>query len=173
MSKFFVAVLAFSTVSLALGYEGPSLGLFLSNPKIKVLASVSPDTKELYPGDDTNYANLLKALAALQKPLGSEKVKEVLKEHAPSLYRRVLAGEAAYDKVRDSVQNEEAKGYLNKYRYIVEKYLLVGLEIDEKAKQTERLPNDFNTLNAEAKKVVAEKLKEAAEAVADAMNKPS
>lgn len=50
--------------------------------------------------------------------------------------------------------------------------MLVGFEVDEKAKQTERLLKDFSALSDEAKKVIVEKLPEAATAVADAMNKP-
>ncbi|KAH7699057.1 hypothetical protein AAVH_33842, partial [Aphelenchoides avenae] len=107
MSKVFIAVLALSTASLAVGYP---LGLFPNNQKT-VLQSNTAD-KGAFPGDDTNYEDLRKAYAAIKQPITVAKVKEVLKEHAPKLYLRVEAAEKAFAKVRDSVKNVEVKGLL-------------------------------------------------------------
>ncbi|KAH7687800.1 hypothetical protein AAVH_40647, partial [Aphelenchoides avenae] len=113
MSKLFLAVLALSTVSLAVGHQGFNrLSSFLDNPKIKLLSN--PGVKGAYPGDNTNYDDLLKALAAVQEPITVEKVKAVLKEHAPKLYHRVEAAEAAFAKVRDSIGDKAEKNFVAK-----------------------------------------------------------
>ncbi|KAH7699616.1 hypothetical protein AAVH_33278 [Aphelenchoides avenae] len=155
MSKLFLAVLAFSTVSLTVGHEDLSLGLF-----------------DAYPNDDTDYDGLLKALAALQAPITVEKVKEVLKKHAPKLAKRVQNGEDGFKKVIDSVQ-DPAKHFLIMYRDAIEDYYLVGLPINEQAKDTENLLELANALSDGEKKVVAEKLKEAFDAVVKALYDPS
>ncbi|KAH7695370.1 hypothetical protein AAVH_37572 [Aphelenchoides avenae] len=87
MSKLFVAVLAFSTASLAVGYQAPSLGLFASNSGLN----------DSFPGFGNE--TLLNAFAALQKPVTVAKVKEVYKEQVPAFYRAIEAAEAAFDKV--------------------------------------------------------------------------
>src|SRR5687767_8131755 len=104
MSKLFVGVLALSTVSMAVGHQGFSLDIFLNNPKIKLLSN--PGVKGAYPGtDDTNYDDLLKALAAVQEPVTVEKVKDVLRAHALKLYLRVTYAEDAFAVVCDSITN--------------------------------------------------------------------
>ncbi|KAH7711144.1 hypothetical protein AAVH_21556 [Aphelenchoides avenae] len=163
MLKLFVAALAFSTVARAVGHQGfSSLSAFLDNPKIKLLSN--PAVKDAYPGNNTNYDILLKALAAVQEPITVEKVKEVLKEHAPELYIRVGAAEKAFAKVRDSIGDAGAKNFVAKVGQLIEKYYLVGLK--------EELHKLYDGLNDEAKKMVAEKLKEAAEAVEKALYEP-
>ncbi|KAH7718448.1 hypothetical protein AAVH_14131 [Aphelenchoides avenae] len=171
MSKLFAAVLAFSTVSLAVGHEDLSLGFFVNNPKIKLLSN--PAVKDAYPNDDTDYDGLLKALAALQAPITVEKVKDVLKQHAPKLAKRVQNGEDGFKKVISSVPDPKAKEFLNAYLDAIEKYYLVGLSIAEQAKETEHLLQLANGLSDEEKKVVGEKLKEAFEAVVKALYDPS
>ncbi|KAH7706188.1 hypothetical protein AAVH_26581 [Aphelenchoides avenae] len=199
MSKLFLTVLAFSTVSLAVGHVSLGLDFFVNNPKIKLLSN--PAVKDAYPNDDTDYDGLLKALAAFQAPITVEKVKEVLKAHAPKLAKRVqngedgfnkvinsvqdpkakeflnaevlkahapkLAkrvqnGEDGFNKVINSVQDPKAKEFLNAYLDAIEKYYLQG-------KETEHLLQLANGLSAEEQKVVAEKLKEAFEAVVKAL----
>lgn len=114
MWKLVVATLALSTACLALPpWRGASLGDF---SKIKSLSSFSLGAKELYPGDNTDGEAILHALAAIQDPVTLEKVKNVLKEHAAKLYERVVAAEAAFAKVRDSVGNSEAKALLTQVR---------------------------------------------------------
>ncbi|KAH7703529.1 hypothetical protein AAVH_29303 [Aphelenchoides avenae] len=171
MSKLLVAVIAFSTVSLAVGHEDLSLGLFVNNPKIKLLSN--PAVKDAYPNDDTDYDGLLKALAALQAPITVDKVEQVLKKHAPKLAKRVQNGEDGFKKVIDSVQYPAAKHFLIMYRDAIEDYYLVGLPINEQAKDTKNLIQLANGLNDEEKKVVAEKLKEAFDAVVKALYDPS
>lgn len=105
MAKLFVAVLLFSTVSMTVGHQGFNLDVFLKNPKIKLLSN--PGVKGAYPGDDTNYADLFKALAALEYPFTAEEVKSVLHGHAPALYNRVQAARHAFVKVRDGIKNAE------------------------------------------------------------------
>ncbi|KAH7707669.1 hypothetical protein AAVH_25085 [Aphelenchoides avenae] len=122
MSKLFVAVLAFSTVSLAVGhrkqgYQGVRLDLFLDNPKIKLLAN--PSVQGAYPGDDTDYSSVVDALAALPEPVTVERVKEVLRERAPKLYRRVQAAVESFDRIRDRAGGRgnisvEARAYLTR-----------------------------------------------------------
>ncbi|KAH7703527.1 hypothetical protein AAVH_29301 [Aphelenchoides avenae] len=80
MPKLFLAVLAFSTLSLAVGHVSLGLDFFVNNPKIKLLSN--PAVKDAYPNDDTDYDGLLKALAALQAPITVEKVKELVQRQA-------------------------------------------------------------------------------------------
>ncbi|KAH7712487.1 hypothetical protein AAVH_20172 [Aphelenchoides avenae] len=160
MSKLFLTVLAFSTVSLAVGHVSLGLDFFVNNPKIKLLSN--PAVKDAYPNDDTDYDGLLKALAAFQAPITVEKVKEVLKAHAPKLAKRVQNGEDGFNKVINSVQDPKAKEFLNAYLDAIEKYYPQG-------KETEHLLQLANGLSAEEQKVVAEKLKEAFEAVVKAL----
>ncbi|KAH7718446.1 hypothetical protein AAVH_14129 [Aphelenchoides avenae] len=127
MSKLFVAVLAFSTVSLAVGHQGFSLGPFLDNPKIKLLSN---------PG----------------------KVKEVLKEHAPKLYQRVEAAEAAFAQIRDRIGRPDQKNFVAKVGEVIEKYYLVGLHINEQAKEGEELQKLYDGLADVAKDQVAEEI---------------
>ncbi|KAH7705128.1 hypothetical protein AAVH_27678 [Aphelenchoides avenae] len=167
MSKLFVAVLAFSTVSLAVGHQRLSLGSFLNNSKIKLLSN--PGVKGAYPGDDTDYDDLLKALAAVQEPVTLEKVKEVLKEHAPKLYQRVEAAEAAFAQIRDRIGRPDQKDFVAKVGEFIEKYYLVGLHINEQAKEGEELQKLYDGLADVGKEQVAEEIKEAAEAVEKAL----
>ncbi|KAH7706191.1 hypothetical protein AAVH_26584 [Aphelenchoides avenae] len=170
MSKLFIVVLAFSTVSMAVGHQGfSSLSGFLDNPKIKLLSN--PAVKDAYPDGETNYDDLLKALAAVQAPITVEKVKEVLRKHALALYYRVTGAEIAFAEVRDSIGNADAKNFVAKVGELIDKYYLVGLLINEQAKEGEALHKLYDGLNDEAKKVVGEKLKEAAEAVEKALYK--
>lgn len=104
MSKLFLAVLAFSSVALANGHQGFSLDVFLKNPRIKLLSN--PSVHSAYPGGGTSYDDLLKAFAALEY-VTAEKVKDVLREHAPALYNRVEAARHSFAKVRDSIENAE------------------------------------------------------------------
>ncbi|KAH7684693.1 hypothetical protein AAVH_40799, partial [Aphelenchoides avenae] len=99
MSKLFLAVLAFSSVSLAVGHEDLSLGFFVNNPKIKLLSNPA-------------------ALAALrlEEPNGYravEQVKEVLKEHAPTLYLRVEKAKVAFENVIHSLPASKSTDFLN------------------------------------------------------------
>ncbi|KAH7705127.1 hypothetical protein AAVH_27677 [Aphelenchoides avenae] len=176
MSKLIVAVLAFSSVSLAVGHEDLSLGVFVNNPKIKRLSD--PAVKNAYPGDEIDYDGLLKAVAALQleKQYGYravEQVKEVLKEHDPTLYQRVENAREAFAKVVYSFPASKATDFLNQYLGDIEEYYLVGLSIAEQARETEDLIERANRLSDEEKKVVAEKLKEAFDAVVKALYDPS
>lgn len=116
MSKLLLAFIAFSTVSLAvgemlsadvLGGIGVIGGKF---PKIKQLSD--PSIKGAYPGDDTDYGKLLAALAEVPEPISVDKVKAVLKEHAPKLHERVEAAEAAYAHVRDSIGDADVKNFV-------------------------------------------------------------
>ncbi|KAH7706190.1 hypothetical protein AAVH_26583 [Aphelenchoides avenae] len=84
MSKLFVTVLAFSTASLAVGYQASSLSFFAS----------TPDVKDAFPGFGNE--SLLNAFAALQKPITVAKVKEVYKEQVPAFYRAIEAAETAF-----------------------------------------------------------------------------
>ncbi|KAH7706193.1 hypothetical protein AAVH_26586 [Aphelenchoides avenae] len=170
MSKLFVAFLALSTVALSVGHEAVGLDAFLNNPKIKLLSN--PDVQGAYPGtNDTNYDDLLKALAAVQEPVTVEKVKEVLRAHALKLYLRVTYAEDAFAVVSDSITNPDAKNFVAKVGVLIEKYYLVGLLINEQAKEGEALHQLYDGLNDEAKKLVGEKLKEAAKAVEQALYK--
>ncbi|KAH7695017.1 hypothetical protein AAVH_37930, partial [Aphelenchoides avenae] len=80
-----------------------SLDVFLNNPKIRLLSN--PGVNSVYPGDDTDYDSLSKALAVLQDPITVQKVKEVLKDHARALSYLVEDAETAFAKVRDSIGN--------------------------------------------------------------------
>ncbi|KAH7697240.1 hypothetical protein AAVH_35678, partial [Aphelenchoides avenae] len=116
MSKLFVAFLALSTVSLAVGnqgaggYHGIAVDAFVKNAKIKQLSD--PNVVGAYPGDDTNIDDLYKAIAALQV-VTVLRVKQVLKEHAPKLFQRVKAAEEAFLKVRNSIDDPEVKNVLD------------------------------------------------------------
>ncbi|KAH7707668.1 hypothetical protein AAVH_25084 [Aphelenchoides avenae] len=170
MSKLFVVILAFSAVSLSVGHEALGLDAFLNNPKIKLLSN--PAVQGAYPGtNDTNYDDLLKALVAVQEPITVEKVKEVLRKHALKLYLRVTYAEDAFAVVCDSITNPDAKNFVAKVGVLIEKYYLVGLLINEQAKEGEELHKLYNGLSDEDKKVVGEKLQEAAKAVEQALYK--
>ncbi|KAH7706189.1 hypothetical protein AAVH_26582 [Aphelenchoides avenae] len=158
MSKLFVAVLAFSTASLALGYQSPSLGYFASNPSIK----------DAFPGFGNE--SLLNAFAALQKPVTVAKVKDVYKEHVPALYRAIEAAEAAFGKVLNGDRAlpagyGKATHFLKQVGAQVEKDLLVGSEIDERSKEGLRLLKAFKAFDARTQKVIGEKYEKAVEAV--------
>lgn len=114
MSKLSVVVLIFSIVSLAAGDLKFRLELFENNPVIKLL--LNGGFKGAYPGDDTDYDDLLKALAALHAPITVEKVKGVMKEHAPKLLQRVEAAEGAFAQVRDSIKIPAAKNFVAQVR---------------------------------------------------------
>ncbi|KAH7706192.1 hypothetical protein AAVH_26585 [Aphelenchoides avenae] len=157
MSKLFVAVVAFS------------ICVADHNPKIKLLSN--PGVKGAYSGDDTNYDDLLKPLAAVQDLVTVHRVKESPKEHAPKLFQRVEAAEAAFKGVVAGDDNIAAKDFVRKVGGFIEKYYLVGLLINEKAKEGEKLHKLYDELNDWGKKVVGEKLKEAAEAVEKALYK--
>ncbi|KAH7703528.1 hypothetical protein AAVH_29302 [Aphelenchoides avenae] len=161
MSKLFVALLAFSTVPLAVGHKGfNSLNPFLNNPKIKLLSN--PAVQDAYPRAHVNYSDLLKALAKLQEPIAVEKVKEVLKEQAPKFFQRVEAAGVAFAQIRDSITIPEAKSFVAQAGEILEKYYFVGLPINELATEGEALHKLYDGLTDETKKVVVEKLQEAA-----------
>lgn len=55
---------------------------------------------------------------------------------------------------------------------LVEKYYLVGFHINELAKEGGQIQKLYDALNKEGQKIVAEKLKDAFEAVEKALYKP-
>ncbi|KAH7718456.1 hypothetical protein AAVH_14139 [Aphelenchoides avenae] len=155
MSKLFLTVIAFSTMSICF----------------------PPGRQGAYPGDDTKRDELYKAIEALQEPITVEKVKEVLKEHAPQLFQRIEAAEAAYAKVRDSIVNPNVKDFVAQVKPSTSRSAspevhVVGLLINEQANEVEGLHKLYDALKDEAKKLVGFELNVAARAVEFAHRDP-